>query len=481
MSWRHAGPCARAKASQDYSRIKTALARYDRQHIVYMVLTLDPSAWTGEGWAGWAGKTPERRADANLDANAITASYLALRDRWRQLAKAMRKRWGDFQYVSTVESHRSGWPHLNVVVVCPAMAADIQEKHKNLQGWGRKSAGREAARLAFGNILQRTGFGYIAFAESALAKEEDGEDRLAAYISKLAGETGTPWDGQARGLIATADDAPVGASVHSIEGQVVGEIAKLSQAPVRAPEHFRRLRSSKGFLPPVEKNEDLTGALFDEKNEPIGRDQGDEMIQAAMRCDTQQAREDLLEQIGHLVDKNQNRIVISNEQGELMRAKQSKMVKKLQRATRILENRDAKQLLAAAIAAKDGFERIEVYERIERELELYELHKEAEKLDKLRPLAMIDEHEAKRLRQARDILRGLMEPENETLVRGYPLCAGLAREIKTEKDVQDFVRVFASGATFSGAPAARYQLGGTYDRHSEHVRERDESLEYFGG
>lgn len=39
------------------------------------------------------------------------------------------------------------------------------------------------------------------------------------------------------------------------------ELAKLTQLPHNAPRHFRRLRSGKGFLPPVRKNKEWTGAL----------------------------------------------------------------------------------------------------------------------------------------------------------------------------------------------------------------------------
>ena len=42
---------------------------------------------------------------------------------------------------------------------------------------------------------------------------------------------------------------------------LVAEVVKLSQLPVNAPWRFRRVRSSKGFLPPVEKAGLYTGQL----------------------------------------------------------------------------------------------------------------------------------------------------------------------------------------------------------------------------
>ncbi|HSQ03454.1 MAG TPA: hypothetical protein VLN59_05435, partial [Burkholderiales bacterium] len=40
-----------------------------------------------------------------------------------------------------------------------------------------------------------------------------------------------------------------------------GELAKITQAPLNAPERFRRLRSGKGFLPPRHSDPNVTGCL----------------------------------------------------------------------------------------------------------------------------------------------------------------------------------------------------------------------------
>jgi hypothetical protein len=47
------------------------------------------------------------------------------------------------------------------------------------------------------------------------------------------------------------------------------ELAKLTQLPLNAPRHFRRLRAGKGFLPPVHKNPDWTGALVRRYYDPV--------------------------------------------------------------------------------------------------------------------------------------------------------------------------------------------------------------------
>ena len=72
------------------------------------------------------------------------------------------------------------------------------------------------------------------------------------------------------GLESTAERARSGDSVASYivklageGGSTAGELAKLSQAPMTAPERFRRLRSGKRFLPPRRgTKEGVTGTLI---------------------------------------------------------------------------------------------------------------------------------------------------------------------------------------------------------------------------
>lgn len=311
-SWRHDGPCRRHKAAEDYSRIKEALANVPREAVTYAVLTLDPSAWTKDGWAkipkksGKIEKRP-RREGAKENQAAIGASYRALADRWHHLATSLRREYGKFSYVSTVEQHRSGWPHLNVIFVNQEIADHVKAEGKKLYAWGRKSKGREVAKRVFGDLLVQAGFGHIAFAELALERGNDGEDRLAAYIAKLAGDPSAAWDGEKRGLLSVADDAPAGVQVESIEGHTVAEIAKYSQAPTRAPSHFRRLRSSKGFLPPKRRDEDVTGELFDEGGRPVAGDPVERIRKAAMTADTYEACEHVMRQASKLEDKWRDR------------------------------------------------------------------------------------------------------------------------------------------------------------------------------
>lgn len=272
MSWRHDGPCAEAKAKQDYARIAEALDGEDRATVVYAVFTLDPSAWSA---AGWTGPATERIAGALENQRAMDAAYKELVVRWRELIRRIRQEYGAVEYVATVEAHRSGWPHLNVILVSDILARAVRMEDSCLDGWARKARGREVARNVFWGMLEQSGFGPMAFAEVASPLTGDGKDRLAAYISKLSNSVGKPFEGDCGGGL-----------IDSIEGRLVSELVKLSQTPHDAPPNFRRLRCSKGFLPPVRRNPDITGQMLDEWGRRVGKRQIDAIIGAIDRVGT---------------------------------------------------------------------------------------------------------------------------------------------------------------------------------------------------
>lgn len=186
-SWRHAGDCARQVARKDFARISEAFSREKPESLVYLVLTLDQSRDEGSGLT------------------AISA-YRTLVRRWQTLRQWMGRHFGKVGYVATVEQHRTGWPHLNVVVSCEGFAKAIREEDKKngiAPGWLKGAA-------------VRAGFGYRAWAEAPKNHRE-----LAGYLVKLAHRE-----------------------------SLSGEVAKLSQLPLASPPGTRRLRSSRSFLPP---------------------------------------------------------------------------------------------------------------------------------------------------------------------------------------------------------------------------------------
>lgn len=187
-SWRHAGDCRQAREEADRWRVTQALRRdstaYGRAALIWGVLTIDRKDYVDEFEA-----------------------FERLRRAWQSMRQAVERKHGAiFGHVSTVEVHRSGWPHLNVVLVSPGLGAALSEKPKATLRWWRSHA--RACRL-----------GRVASLEPVKSPEG-----VAKYIAKIS-------------------DA---------------------QVPLNAPSHFRRLRASQGFLPPLPKNPDWTGELVAE-------------------------------------------------------------------------------------------------------------------------------------------------------------------------------------------------------------------------
>jgi len=229
-SWRHEGSCARHSASVAFARMKAAFAPLDPTGNVFMVLTLDQNGvYSEKRWAN--------ADEANAALSKQSRNFLK---RLRRYCKA--QGWQDFgsKWVATVESHRTGWPHMNFVIHAPelarALAADYAKRLRPCACEGprhRKGcSSHRSASLLDGELLtiaMSTGWG----AQSVAERGAD-VDALASYIAKLAG---------------TAD-------------ATMGELAKLSQSPVAARKGFRRLRAGVGFLPPKKKNEEYTGTLI---------------------------------------------------------------------------------------------------------------------------------------------------------------------------------------------------------------------------
>lgn len=245
-SWRCAGECARHDAAVMFARMRQAFTRHDARHVVFMVLTLDRDGTvTGEPWRD--------SAQAYRELSRITRNFLARLNRW------CAKRWGcapGSRWVATVEAHRSGWPHINIAMVCPALAAHLRKSYQRrwLKRGGSELEGIEKARahrdatLAQGELLAMctgTGWGPQCTMEGAR-----NADAVVGYLTKVAGDVGH--EGRREGELST--------------NPTIGEVVKLTQLPLNAPgNRFKRLRSGKGFLPPRFKGNPLrTGGLVEE-------------------------------------------------------------------------------------------------------------------------------------------------------------------------------------------------------------------------
>jgi hypothetical protein len=193
----------------------TALAPVEPRHVLFSVLTLKNVPSTNEG------------------------RYKAFRElakKWRSLVRLIRRELGPVRYVATTEVHRSGVPHLNVVIECATLADMAGEVPADKLERKNARATNDAAKYLKPRAVRR-GFGYILTVERALSVED-----VSYYVTKLAG------DMESR--------AP-----ERIDGRLVGEVTKMSQVPEQAPRHFRRLWYTTRFLPPRKKVTEWTGCL----------------------------------------------------------------------------------------------------------------------------------------------------------------------------------------------------------------------------
>jgi len=132
---------------------------------------------------------------------------------WNRLNSRLTRRYGKIDYVQTWEATQKGWPHVNIVL-------HNDEILQRCAGEGWRDWRQELRVMA-----SEVGFGEVLWVEPVRDKTE-----MAGYITKLSREL-------------------TGAS-------------RKDQVPVNAPAHFRRLRASRGLLPPVHSHTGIwTGAM----------------------------------------------------------------------------------------------------------------------------------------------------------------------------------------------------------------------------
>ena len=198
-SWR-CRRCARWRGAVDWARCTEAVK--SRRWWLYVVLTFDPGEY-GSRWEAF------REAGANWNDHLRTAL--------RTFAG------GKFEYLQTWESHKSRWPHANLMLTGSSLEAAVHElgvEPRRIVKNGRERETRfpKGFRRWLVPKLPGCGFGEVAWAEVITPENPE---RMAGYLIKLARE---------------------------LTGAVGG--AKSDQAPVDAPRHFRRIRASRGLLPP---------------------------------------------------------------------------------------------------------------------------------------------------------------------------------------------------------------------------------------
>lgn len=239
-SWRCAGACATHAAHVLFSRLDEATSRehYQTTGWVFAVLTLDRLGTRG-------GKPWSSVREAYLGLGQMAEKTLK---RWRRLCE--RRGWGAFgsDWAMVVEAHRSGWPHVNLLLYAPELAEALASETRDRELAGFR--GRDLVVMAhqweplgkgirgeLGRHAVAAGWGIESTAERA-----DSTERLSGYLVKLSAKP----------------------------DETLGEIAKLTQLPLGAPFRFRRLRSGKGFLPKERANPAYTGALVKRVTDQFG-------------------------------------------------------------------------------------------------------------------------------------------------------------------------------------------------------------------
>lgn len=242
-SWRCDG-CRRHEAAVAFARIKEAFDPLDPSGFVFLVLTIDRN--------GFFGGRKWRSADEAFRELGDIAQSLLYRLRSWIARPARRGGLGGVsfknQWVGVVEAHRSGWPHYNLVIYAPDLARHLRTTAPTRpEGHADSCRCRDCREsiLVSGDLRKlvlAAGFGAQSTAEPIHGTKE----AVAGYIVKLAG--------------------------HAEEGAhaFAGEVAKITQVPMNAPERFRRLRSGKGFLPPRRINPEVTGTLVRRQVESNG-------------------------------------------------------------------------------------------------------------------------------------------------------------------------------------------------------------------
>lgn len=210
-SWR-CPRCAYGVAMRDLRRLQAGVLT--RPWWLYCVLTVDPAQWDNP-WEVYrlAGHVWDKR-----------------------LRKRLERRFGKLTYVQTWEAHRSGWPHLNLLLSGDALQRDVMQyahgqrtaiKHgrprtchwtawrSRRKGTSRRTLGK---RDTWTDWIEQSGFGRMKWVEIV-----DSPEGVACYLAKVAREIGaTLWKQTGNG----------------------GD-----QRPLNAPPHFRRIRASRKLIP----------------------------------------------------------------------------------------------------------------------------------------------------------------------------------------------------------------------------------------
>lgn len=208
-SWRHIGECATWRAESDFARISEGLSKHGPW--MHVVLT----------YHNWRGR----------DVNSLWKVSLV---NWAKLRKRITREWGDFLYVQTWEATRKDCPHCHMALANIPMWRQCLPIPQGLEKDQREYIAQVNFDRIVGAHAQACGFGHRGWAEAIY-----GQKGFVKYLEKLKRE--------------------------------LTQAAGKGQSPLKAPRHFRRLRASRGLIPPPFKADWITGCLIDEHGQILER------------------------------------------------------------------------------------------------------------------------------------------------------------------------------------------------------------------
>jgi hypothetical protein len=242
-SWRCPYGCAVHQSHVLFARLQKAFDGLPTSEIVFLVLTLP-------------GIEHDKRGESLAELyQGLSVGQRHLQKRWRRLLEKLGHEDFKNKWVSVVEAHASGVPHLNVLIHSPALAREAAKFAGYRMGAGAtKRLGEHM--LIGGDWLEHVtdvGFGERSTWDVVRNDQEakQSRDRLFSYLVEVAKR------------------------VHTTHR----ELAKRTQLPLVAPKGFRRVRSGVGFLPKKRKNPDISGTIV----RRMRTYEGDEIVMPLVR------------------------------------------------------------------------------------------------------------------------------------------------------------------------------------------------------
>lgn len=226
--WRHRGPCRDYVFHRDYTRILSALK--SREAWLYIVVTFDVKRWNAGRQAAWkqgwrALQRLRQRLERALGTQKTANGYVPI---------------NKLEYLCVMEQHASGWPHANLLLTWDGLRQLVGfegEDYGNLEDLARR------VERWIKDTAPQVGLGW-----SIKCSPLQSPEKMANYCSGKS--------------VGNESDAPHDPQVSRIANEV-NKQTKEYQVPVQAPPGTRRIRASRGLLPPIRRGDgSRLGAIY---------------------------------------------------------------------------------------------------------------------------------------------------------------------------------------------------------------------------